>query len=85
MGVIERGKVHSGQIILDHPLHFLEGTEVMVHVEPLEKLSMAPNGKISITTLPFFGIWADREEMADSAEWVSKERERWTKRLARQD
>lgn len=57
----------------------------MVHVEPLEKQSLPPNGKTAITTLPFFGMWADREDMADSAEWVSKEREQWTKRITRQD
>ncbi|MBI2843112.1 MAG: DUF2281 domain-containing protein [Armatimonadetes bacterium] len=39
-------------------------------------------GKPSIRSLPFFGMWADREDMTDSAAWVRKERERWDERLA---
>ncbi len=29
----------------------------------------------------FFGIWKDRIDMKDSAEWVRKQRENWDKRL----
>ena len=30
-----------------------------------------------------FGIWADRDDMADSLEWVRKQRESWKSRLSR--
>jgi hypothetical protein len=36
-------------------------------------------------SLPFFGMWADREEMQDGAAWVRQEREQWQQRAARQD
>lgn len=29
-----------------------------------------------------YGIWADRNDMADGAEWVRKQRERWKERLS---
>ena len=48
--------------------------------------STAPGGtKLDITALPFFGMWADREDMADSAKWVRKEREKWSSRLSGTD
>jgi hypothetical protein len=28
-----------------------------------------------------FGIWADRDEMIDSAEWIRKQRENWKERI----
>lgn len=32
-----------------------------------------------LTEEPFFGMWADREDMADSVEWVRKtRREHWS-------
>jgi hypothetical protein len=31
----ERGKIHSGSIVLDEPIDLPEGTEVVVHVEPV--------------------------------------------------
>lgn len=34
-----------------------------------------------VTSMPFFGMWADREDMKDSISWVRKERERWKERL----
>ena len=45
----------------------------------------ARDGKPNITSLPFFGMWADREDMADSAAWVRKEREKWSSRLSGTD
>ena len=37
-----------------------------------------------MTALPCFGIWADREDMQDSATWVRKEREAWFRFAAAQ-
>lgn len=34
--------------------------------------------------LPFFGMWADRDEMNDSVDWVRREREKWQQRLTQQ-
>jgi len=31
----------------------------------------------------FYGMWKDRTDMADSAEWVRKHRENWNERLKR--
>ncbi len=45
----------------------------------------ARGGKPDITSLPFFGMWADREDMADSAAWVHKERQEWNNRLSDTD
>ncbi len=50
--------------------------------------SASKNPKLSsleIKKLPVFGMWADRPDMADSIEWVRKERETWHQRLTRQD
>ena len=35
----------------------------------------------SIRELGFVGMWADREDMADSAEWVRKQRVGWRQRV----
>ena len=43
------------------------------------------SGKLDITSLPFFGMWADRKDITDSAEWVHKEREKWSSRLSGTD
>ncbi len=42
----------------------------------------ARKGMSDITSLPFFGMWALREDMADGAVWVRKEREKWRSRLS---
>ncbi len=80
----ERGKIHSGSIVLDEPIDLPEGTEVIVHVEPVTHHAMsASNGK-QLECLPFFGMWADRNEMSDSVAWVRREREKWQQRLTQQ-
>jgi prevent-host-death family protein len=35
--------------------------------------------------LPFFGMWADRDDMRNSTTWVRKGREKWHQRVERQD
>ena len=80
----ERGKIHSGSIVLDEPIDLPEGTEVIVHVEPVvHELPSAGNGN-EFENLPFFGMWADRDEMSDSVAWVRKERDKWQQRLTQQ-
>lgn len=68
--------VRAGQIVLAKPLDLPEGTRVIIHIEPVAQGS-AKTGEDRFSSLPFFGMWADREDLADSAEWVHKEREQW--------
>ena len=39
----------------------------------------APQFK-KVTDLPFFGMWVDRADMADSSKWVRQKREQWHNR-----
>ena len=68
----------------NEPLEFPKDQELEIEIHVVtgprrKRSSKRPVGRI--TTLPFFGIWADREDMKDSATWVRKERERWNERL----
>lgn len=74
MAVIERGKVKQGQIVLEHPLELEEGTEVIVRIEPLSMQSEEVSSSPNLKALEFFGMWADRDDMVDSVEWVRKQR-----------
>lgn len=40
-------------------------------------------GKRQLRDYQFYGMWKDRTDMADSAEWVRKHRENWNERLKR--
>lgn len=83
MILMERGKIENGQIVLSHPLKLAEGTEVIVQIEP----EVYTNGDTKIDdlfSLPFFGMWAERQEMSDRASWVESERAKWQERATRQ-
>ena len=83
----ERGEVKSGGIVFSRPLGLAEGTQVAVAIEPLPT-AVEEAGRVEdddFDSLPFFGVWADREEMQDSTAWVRQERERWQQRAARPD
>ncbi|MBL8187716.1 MAG: hypothetical protein JNK38_06895 [Acidobacteria bacterium] len=80
MILLERGKIENGQIVLSHPLKLAEGTEVTVQIEPKAEASSETQLQ-TLFSLPFFGMWADRGEMSDSALWVEGERSKWQKRL----
>ena len=86
MVLLERGKVKSGAIVFSEPLMLPEGTEVLVQIEPVEAgaQSVGP-ASADFFALPFFGMWADREEMSDSSSWVRREREQWQQRLKQRD
>ena len=87
MNRIERGEVRNGGIVFSEPLGLPEGTRVAVVIEPLPVTEEAVDRaeEDDFDSLPFFGIWADREEMQDSAAWLRQERERWQQRAARPD
>jgi hypothetical protein len=83
MQVVENGRVEGGQIVLPEPLHLPDGTEVVVRVEPVEPAEAPPAGAEDFTSLAFFGMWADRQDLVDSTGWVDRERDQWHRRLAR--
>jgi hypothetical protein len=80
----ERGKIHSGSIVLDEPIDLPEGTEVIVHVEPVVLEHASPGNGNEFENLPFFGMWAYRDDLTDSVAWVGKERDKWQERLTQQ-
>jgi|GEM_PF-476716 len=87
MSVIIRAHFDGKTIVPDSALDLPadQALEVEVRlISPTKEQAVAPrtpsDGKPDITALPFFGMWADREDMADSGQWVRKEREKWNSR-----
>lgn len=75
MSVNERGIIHNGQIVLAQPLRLPDGTAVLVQVEAAAaKTSTIGSATGEFETQPFFGLWADRDDMALAAEWTCQER-----------
>ena len=80
--IIEEGKVSNGRIVLSKPLSLPEGTEVRVQIEPVDPAAVNggknqdkdSNESEDFANQPFFGMWADREDMRDSIAWVRKQR-----------
>ena len=87
MAVRERGKIQGGHIVFPKPLTLPEGTEVLVSIELLavKEPTASSDTEEDFATLPFFGMWRDRQDMKESAAWVRKERKRWQQRVVRQD
>lgn len=87
MGFTKHGKVQGRTIVFAGPLPLPEGTPVVVHIEQVaeDRPTKGAGSAESFTALPFFGMWADREDMGDSVAWVRRERERWHERATRQD
>ena len=89
--IIEKGKISDGRIVLSKPLSLPEGTEVRVQIEPVDPALVSnddsqdkdSDDSEDFANLPCFGMWADREDMRDSVEWVRKQREKWKERLTR--
>ncbi len=80
----ERGKIHGGGIVFDEPIDLPEGTEVFVRIEPVADKSRSATNGDDFENLPFFGMWAGRDDMVDSVAWVRREREKWQERLTQQ-
>lgn len=90
MSVIIRAHFDGKTIVPDSALDLPadQALEVEVHlISPNAKATVAPvaDGMPDITAMPFFGMWADREDMADSSQWVREEREKWNNRLTGTD
>ncbi len=80
MAWVEHGKVEAGRLIFAEPLVLPDGTRVTALIEVEEEMREAPASERNFETLPFFGMWADRDDLADSAAWVRQERQRWQRR-----
>jgi hypothetical protein len=91
MSVIIRAHFDGRAIIPDSQLDLPPDQPMEVEVRlisPTGKTAASPktaSGKHDITSLPFFGMWADRKDMADSRQWVRKEREQWKSRVSGTD
>ena len=91
--IVEEGKISNGHIVLSKPLSLPEGTEVRVQIEPVDPVPVDgddsqntdPDESEDFANQPFFGMWADREDMRDSVAWLRKEREKWQQRFKRSD
>ena len=84
--IIEEGKVNNGHIVLSNPLSLPEGTKVRIQIEPIDTdntQSTTTKENEDFASQPFFGMWADREDMRDSVAWLRKEREKGQQRLTR--
>jgi hypothetical protein len=87
MTIVTRGSVQNGAIVPHEPLTLPDGTEVVVSIEPAEARFDADADRrlAAFDALGFHGMWADREDMADSVAWVRKVRDQWQQRLSRRD
>ena len=84
--IIENGKVSNGRIVLSKPLPLPEGTKVRIQIEAVETdntQDTEAEKNEDFANQPFFGMWADREDMRDSVAWLRKQREKWQERLTR--
>ena len=72
MKVVARGTVQGNEIIFPEGVGLPDGTLVVVSIEPVEaEGEESPAESVEqIASWPFFGMWADREDMADSVAWV---------------
>jgi len=84
---IKHGKVQGGTIVFAEPLGVPEGTNVVVRIESTYETGQPPPPKSieEFAAHPFFGMYADRQDMKDSVAWVRKERAKWHQRSQRQD
>ncbi|MBI2844063.1 MAG: hypothetical protein HYX78_11745 [Armatimonadetes bacterium] len=85
MAIIIRAHYDGKAIIPEGRLDLPPDQPLEVEVRVLSPEAAPTEAKIPVTSLPFFGMWADREDMKDSVAWVNKERRKWSKRLTRRD
>ena len=83
MSMVIRAHFDGRAIVPDSELDLPLDQPLEVEVRVLSSEAAPTQAKTPITSLPFFGMWADREDMKDSVAWVNKERRRWKKRLTR--
>ncbi|GMU23769.1 MAG: hypothetical protein AMXMBFR13_38470 [Phycisphaerae bacterium] len=78
--LVEHGKIQRGQIVLSAPVGLPDGTDVVVRIEAPTAGGPARPDSAAFSSLPVFGMWADRENMQDAVDWVNQEREQWRNR-----
>ena len=78
MKAFAHGTVQGNEIVIPNGLGLPDGTQVAVTIEPVETgvEGTSPESVEEIAALPFFGMWANREDMADSIAWVREIRTR---------
>jgi hypothetical protein len=67
------------------PLDTLSDDELRALIAEAQAILRMRARKTPISEDPAIGMWADREDMADSVAWVRREREQWNKRLTREE
>ncbi len=81
-----RGIVQGGHVIIPDPIDLPDGAEVVVLIaSPPSPRSPTPEEIEQFDNLPARGMWADREDMGDTDEWLRKMRERWWRSTIHQD
>ncbi len=88
MEIVENGTIVNGAISLDHPLPLADGCHVVVRVATAaltKEGEVPPAVSEDLSSHPFFGLWADREDIKDSGEYVRQERVKWQQRATRLD
>jgi hypothetical protein len=91
MSVIIKAHFDGNTIVPDTKIDLPSGQALEVELRVLgpaaskPQSSMAVTEGVDITSYPFFGMWADRKDMMDSAVWVREEREKWNSRLSDTD
>jgi hypothetical protein len=74
------GFVQNGQIHLDGDEHLPEGARVIVTLvgdDPGEVRGITGE---ELLAAPFIGVWADRDDIGDTAEFAEELRRRWQSR-----
>ena len=87
MATIERGRILGSSIVFAHPLGIPDGTEVLVRIDAVscQDSMCSKQSAETFVSLPFFGMWADRTDIGDSADWVRQERQKWHQPVGRKD
>jgi hypothetical protein len=79
---LHHGRIENGNIVLREASTLPEGSEVVVTIEPIPQPRQRETLNLSeeFAKLPFFGMYADREDMRESTTWVHQERLKWHQR-----
>ena len=86
MVLTRRGVVQDGHVIVPDPVDLPDGTEVIVLISAGEHPRLpTPEEVEAFDNLPAHGMWADREDMGDTDEWLQKMRKQWWRSTPFQD
>jgi hypothetical protein len=62
-------------------LDTLTNDDLEAIIDRAEEILQERVRKVPLAEDPAIGMWKDREDMKDSAAWVRRQREQWSKRL----